>query len=315
MSYLNRTQALFGLLIALLALPLFEDQTLHAASGENSWQTLPHELGQRVRQHLSQPWHIGEPPRAIVVMDAGEQTPLPFGMLSPEANPLATIPAMDLDFEKRRMLFFARALAIGINFSYFGDAFRQRDNGTTTNFGSAQSDVFLALCLSYWLTDAFMLNANLGWQQNRTVSRFAADERTINSFSLATLALGVGYYYSCFGPFGFLAELEFGGGFGGSVVRAIDPTFPDPFVTSSNAWSMFIASNIGLFFSMHRWMVFARMGALDYTLLSQAASGEFGGSGRSFNSSFNVGLNLKQIAIGMRFLLNYKGQQERYTES
>lgn len=283
-----------------------------AGSGESAYPTLPSSLAQRVNQHLQNPWQVGERPHAIVVVEPEAESPLPYGMLSPEARRPYAAPAMDADFEKKRMLFFAQALAMGFQAFYFREAFQDRDNGTVTNYGGAQSDLFLALCLSYWLSDALLLNANLGWTQERSVNRFAEEDRRIDRTSLAVLTLGVGYYYSCFGPFGLLAEAEIGGGIGGTATRIISPLI-DPITTSLNAWSLQASAHVGLFFAMHRWMVFARMGAMNYSLVSQALNEDFV-AGRNYNSTFNVGLNLKQIAIGMRFLLNYSGQQERYAE-
>jgi hypothetical protein len=219
---------------------------------------------------------------------------------------------MDVDFEKRRMLFFARALALGLRVSYFRTANSSRDNGSIVNYGSTESDLILAFCLSYWLSNNWLLNAILGMDQLRRANRFGEEERSINRFRLATMAIGAGYFYPCFGNFGLLAEAEVGFGYGSDARRLITPT-NDPVTTSLNAWSLQAGTYVGLWYAVHRYMVFARMGALSYTLLSVEGNEDFS-SGREISTSLNAGLNLKQIAIGMRFMLNYGGQQSRYAQ-
>jgi hypothetical protein len=257
---------------------------------------LPPELDRRVRQLTARPWRVGEAPQPAA------------DPLAPPA--LAATPLMDVDYEKMRVLYFARALAIGIQASYFGSGFRERDGTTTTNYGSASSQLAVALCLSWWLANNWYLNGTLGYDVSRSVTRFGEEDRTINRVALATVAFGMGYFRPCFGPFGLLAELNVGFGFGGSSnitrIAGLDP------ITNTDAlWQLQAVGSFGVFYAVHRYLLFAQMGALTYRFRSQAYDTEFG-SGRRISSDLGFGLDMKTLSVGMRFLLNYGGQQERY---
>lgn len=272
-----------------------EPQTSELRVNAYGYAQLPASLERQVNHYLFDAWEVGERPDPA----------LDFSAL-----PGAPLTAMDADFEKMRMLFFARALAFGVQASIFRSAFQDVAGGNVLNYGGIETNVLIALCMSYWLTDVWLINGSVGYIQNSRINRLNADDRTSQRDRLATIAFGLGYYYNCFGSFGVLADLNLGFGIGSaaSIIRAAGL---DPIVNSFNLWQFSAVGSMGIFYAVNRYLVFAQMGAVSYILNSQAINTE-DGDARFVSSDFALGLSLKQVLIGVRFLLNYGGQQERH---
>jgi hypothetical protein len=275
-----------------------EPQTNELRVNAYGYAQLPVDLERQVQHYLFDTWQVGERPDPA----------LDFNAL-----PGAAMPAMDADFEKMRVLFFARALALGIQASIFRSAFQDVAGGNVLNYGGVETDVFLAFCLSYWMTNNWLLNGSLGYSQNSRINRITEDDRTSQRRRLATLAFGVGYYYNCFGSFGVLADFSLGFGIG-SAANVSRLGGLSPLTISNSLWQLSAVGSMGVFYAVNRYLIFAQMGALNYTLASQAIDSEEPDS-RFVTSDFALGLSLKQVLIGVQFLLNYGGQQGRYNQN
>ncbi len=257
---------------------------------------LPPELDRRVRQLTARPWRVGEAPQPAA---------------DPMAPPaLAAAPLMDVDYEKMRVLYFARALAIGIQASYFRSGLRDLDGGSLSDYGFSNSELYLTLCLSYWLANNWYLNGTLGYGVIREVQRNDEDDRQIDRLALASAYFGMGYFRPCFGPFGLLAELDLGFGIGRRAdIGRTGGTVPTK--NTLGVWQLQAVGSMGVYYAVHRYLLYARMGLLSYVYTSQEVDDEFF-TGRLVSSDVALGLQMKTLAVGMRFLLNYGGQQERY---
>ena len=258
---------------------------------------LPVDLERQVNQYLFDAWEVGERPATVVDFSAPSGTPMV---------------AMDADYEKMRVLYFARAIAFGVQASFFRNAFKDVAGGSTLNYGGVQMDILVALCLSYWITNNWLINASLGYTQNSRINRVSEEDRTSQRQRLATIAFGLGYYYNCFGSFGLLADLNLGFGIG-SAASISRVGGLDPITASLGLWQLSAVGSVGFFYAVNRYLVFAQMGAVSYTLNSQAIA-SIAGEGRSINSDFALGLSLKSMLVGIRILMNYKSQQERHSQ-
>ncbi|MBI1193901.1 MAG: hypothetical protein GC205_12140 [Bacteroidetes bacterium] len=250
----------------------------------------------RAEQLLSNPWTVGQ--------KAGSGQPL-MAALEPLALQPAVPAASAVPDRLSEIWFVQNALALGVLASYARSAGRDVDDGNLLGYQPTFTDVRLQLCLTYWLSNSFYLTPALLYARNAQVQRTIADDRYLTASTLYGLSIGAGYFKPCFTRFGLMTGADLSYQMGKAVNKVVIETPSTETKTTTGLWEAQASGYLGVWYAMNRYLISAQLGLISYRYQNSERSGEFFEfEYRQRESELLVGLDTKQFALGLRYLLN-----------
>ena len=202
-------------------------------------------------------------------------------------------------------LFLQSAITLGVLATYYRSGGRDRELGNTLGYNPVTSNLALQLCFSLWLTDHILFNPSLAYRRDVIRQRPNQDDYFLTGNSLYSVVLGAAYFNRCFGNFGMLAGVDMAFGFGNNVNKS--KLGSTEIKNTNSLWQMGPSGYLGVWYAVNRYLISAQLGVISYLYTSAKVTSEFGGDFRQNTSVFQFGLDTKQFALGLRYLLNRKG--------
>ena len=279
----------------------------------------------RAEQLLNNPWTVGqETPNEAGSLTAGwansqesaysaagPATSLPSDFLAPFKAPvLPSVPPIPDRLSE--IWFVQNALALGLLASYTRSGGRDVNDGNVLGYLPTNTDLRLQLCLTYWLSNSFYLTPALLYSRNAQVQRIGEDDRYLTANTLYGLSIGAGYFKPCFTRFGMMtgADLSYQVGRAVNKVELAAPNSETK--TTSGLWEAQASGYLGVWYAMNRFLVTAQLGLIAYRYRNSERYGDlFELEYRQRESEFLLGLDTKQFALGLRYLLNKRNSSSQ----
>jgi hypothetical protein len=167
------------------------------------------------------------------------------------------------------------------------------------------TDLQLQLCLTYWLSNKVYLTPALLYSRASQIQRTVLDDRYVNATNLYGLSIGAGYFKPCFTRFGLMTGADLAFQLGNTVNKIEVQSPPTEEKTKTNLWQAQASGYLGVWYAMNRYLLTAQLGLLSYQYRNSENNADlFEQEYRQRESAFLVGLDTKQFALGLRYLLN-----------